>query len=127
MIFDELYNLRQFLINRLKVNVRIGNTDIGTTEYPIVQILPNEEITVHNVNEKATVLDLPINLKIIVDEKNEVKAFETLDKMLRETNQFSKEKGHSFEGTVTPEYVEEKKTYEINVSYNLKLLEHDQN
>jgi hypothetical protein len=127
MIFDELFNLRQFLVNRLKVNVRIGNADIGNTEYPIIQILPNEEMTAHNMNERLTTLDMPVNLKIIVAENNEVKAFEMLDKMLREVNQFSKEKGHLLEGTLTPEYVEEKKTYEINVLYNLKLLQHDAN
>jgi hypothetical protein len=127
MIFDELFNLRQFLVNRLKINVRIGNANISNTEYPIVQILANEEMTAHNMNEMLVTLDMPVNLKIIVDEKNEVKAFEMLDKMLREVNQFSKEKGHNLEGTITPEYVDEKKTYEINVSYNLKLLQHDQN
>jgi len=127
MIFDELFNLRQFLVNRLKVNVRIGNTDLSSNEYPIVQILPNEEMTVHNMNERMTTLDMPINLKIIVDENNEVKAFEMLDKMLRELNQFTAEKGHTLEGAISPEYVDEKKTYEINVSYNLKLLQHDAN
>ena len=127
MIFDELFNLRQFLVNRLKVNVRIGNTDLSSNEYPIVQILPNEEMTVHNMNERMVTLDMPINLKIIVAETNEVKAFEMLDKMLRELNQFASEKGHALEGAISPEYVDEKKTYEINVSYNLKLLQHDEN
>lgn len=127
MIFNELFDLRQFLVNRLKINVRIGNVDISNTEYPIVQILPNEEMTVVNMNERSVTLDMPVNLKIIVADGNEVKAFEMLDKMLREVNQFSKQKGHTLEGTITPEYVDEKKTYEINVSYNLKLLQHDQN
>jgi hypothetical protein len=127
MIFTELFDLRDYITNQVKVNVRFGNADVDPSEYPLIRIIPDEEMTAHLMNTKLTTLDMPVNLKIVVDETSEIKAFETLDRLLEKINQYNPQKGHTLEETITPEYVDETKTYEINVLYNLKLLEHDQN
>jgi hypothetical protein len=125
MIFSDVYDLRQFVISNVEVNCEVGNIDTDPSSYPIVLILPDEEMTAHFMNMKATTLDMPVNLKIIVSQGNEIKAFEVLDRLIQKINQFKPHKGNMLDGTITPEYVEPRDTYEVSVQYNLKLLLQD--
>jgi hypothetical protein len=126
MIFSDVFDLVQFVTSEVKVNCRLGNIDVDPDEYPIILLLPDEEITAYFHNQKATTIDMPVNLKIIVAQGSEIKAFEILDRLIQKINQFKTHNGNTLEGTITPEYVEPKDTYEISVQYNLKLLIQDQ-
>jgi hypothetical protein len=125
MIYDEIYNLKQYIVSTVKVNAVIGEPDLSPDEYPIIRISFNEEGLISFHNTKTSVIDMPISLRIIVTKGQEVKAFKILDNLILKVNQFLDQKGHQLEGTVSPEYVDETKTYEINVLFNIKLLLQD--
>lgn len=125
MIITELNDLRQYIADQAKVKCEIGDRDIGSDEKPFIKILPNEDWTLYFANKKLEAIDLPVNLKIIVDKGQEMKALEVCERLMEKINQFNSYKGHVLEETTSPEYVDETKTYEINVLYKLKILIHD--
>jgi hypothetical protein len=125
MIYDELYDLRQYIISNVGVNAEIGNKDADPNQYPLIKILFDEDGVIHFDNVKTSVIDMPISLRIISDKDDEIEALHTLDKLVRKINQFNDHKGHKLEGSISPEYVDETKTYEINVLYNFKILIQD--
>jgi hypothetical protein len=125
MIYDELYDLKQYITSECKVNCIIGNPDVDDTQYPLVKITFEEEGLLHYQTSKQTVFDMPVSLKVIVTKGEELKAFKTIDKLLFKINQFNKQKGHMLEGAINPEYDDDKKTYEVTLQYNLKLLFQD--
>jgi hypothetical protein len=125
MIYDELYDLKQYIISTVGVNAEIGNPDIDDTQYPFIKILFEEDGLASFMLTKETTIDLPISLKIIVQKGDELKAFKTLDRLILKINQFNDHKGHKLEGSLSPEYDDDTKTYNINVGYNLKLILHD--
>jgi hypothetical protein len=125
MIYNELYDLRQYIVSNVGVNVEIGDKDVDPNQYPMIKILFDEDGVIHFDNVKTSVIDMPVSLRIISNKGEEIEAFHTLDKLVRKINQFNDHKGHKLAGSVSPEYVEETKTYEINVLYNMKLLIQD--
>lgn len=126
MIFDELYDLKQYIISEVKVNAVIGNPDLDPNQYPIIKIQFDEDGLIHFDNVKVSVFDMPVSLRIIVAKGNEIEAFKVLDRLIFKINQFMDQKGHKLEGTISPEYDEDIKTYEINVLFNMKLLLQDE-
>lgn len=127
MIFTRLFDLQQYVESEIGVPCAIGDPDIGSDEKPFIKLIMDEEFALFYQNQKLEVLDLPVTIKIIVDKGNEQKALEVLDRLLQKINQFFFYEGHTLEGTGTPEYVDETKTFEVNILYNLKLLPHDTN
>ena len=125
MIYDELYDLQQYIVSQVGVNCEIGNADIDDTQYPFIKIMFEEDGEAHFMLTKETSLDLPITLRIIVQKGQELKAFKTLDNLVLKINQFNDHKGHKLAGSISPEYEEETKTYNIDVLYNLKIIIHD--
>jgi len=126
-IYDEIDDLRQYIISQVGVNAEIGNKDTDPNQYPMIKILFDEDGQAHFKNVKSTVLDMPMSLRIISNKDEEIEAFKTLQKLILKINQFKDHKGHKLEGSISPEYVEETKTYEINVLYNIKLFIQDEN
>lgn len=124
MIASDIYDLEQYIISTVGVNCKFGNPDLGVDQYPFIKI-SMQDFEVHRQNEKTLTLDLPLELRLIVSEGNELKALEVLERLLLKINQFKNHTGSQTEGTGTPEYVEETKTYEISLNYNLKPLIQD--
>jgi len=127
MILSELYDLREYIQSECNVTCIIGERDTGADEMPIVKIIPNESMTFFYHNAKLTNIDLPVQLRIIVDKQQELKALEVLEKIVLKANQYHQELGHTLSDTGEPEYVDDTKTYEIAVMYNMKLLVQDTN
>lgn len=125
MIFSELYDFRDFIVNRTKANCSIGDKDVGADEYPYIKLILENEFDIHRQNEKLVAINLPVSVKIIVAKGDEIKGLEVFERFLMEANQFNSQKGHTLEGTGSPEYVDTTKTFEINVLYNLNLLVQD--
>jgi len=125
MIYDELYDLRQYITSECKVGCEIGNQELDDTKYPIVQLLFEEDGTTSTMLETELTFDMPVTLRLIVAKGQELSAFKVLDRIFLKINQFNDHKGHKLEGTISPEYDEEQKTYVIDIIYNLKLLIHD--
>lgn len=125
MITSDIYDLEQYIISQVKVNAKFGDPDIGPDQYPFIKIRMIDDFDVFRQNEKTLSLDLPLELKIIVSEGNELKALEVFERLLLKINQFKTHTGSQTEGTGTPEYVDETKTFEINVNYILKPLIQD--
>ena len=125
MIFSEIYDLREYIVSAIGANCRFCDRDVDPSQYPIVLILMDNEAEVFYKNRKSTSIDLPLSLVIIVAEGQEHKALEVLDKIIQKINQFNSEKGHALEGTFTPEYEDDTKTFRITVLYNVKLIIQD--
>jgi hypothetical protein len=125
MIFSEIFDLIEYIQSSCKVRCEFGDRDLGRDEYPFIKVLLIDEFEFFTSNKKNTMTDLPLTLKIITINGNEKEALEVLEKLGQKINQFNEYKGHKLIGSVIPDYVEENKTYEINVSYNLKLIIQD--
>ena len=122
---DTLYDLRQYIVSAVGVNCEIGDNDIADDQKPFLKIIPNNTITANFMNTHLNSLDFPVELRIIVDKGQELKALDILDRLMRKINQFNSNEGHRADETIEAEYIEDKKTYELAVNYKLKLLEHD--
>lgn len=125
MIFSEIFDLVEYINSACKVSCEFGDRDLGRDEYPFVKVILNEEFKFFNSTSKNVFTDLPLTIKIIVAKGNERKALDVLEKLGQKINQFNSQKGHTLEGTASPEYVDENKTYEISLSYILKLIIQD--
>jgi hypothetical protein len=125
MIASEILDLEQFIEKNLKCNCHFGIRDNEPNQYPLVEIRMTEDLIPFFANTKTQSIDLPLDLHIIVDKVNEYKALEVLERLYQKINQFNSHKGHKLEDTATPEYVEDTKTFEINVPYTLKLIIQD--
>lgn len=125
MIYNELYDLRQYVTSTIGANCIIGNPDTDDTQYPLVKIIFEEEGTFNTHTEKQSVLDMPITLRTIVTKGNELDAFKIVDKIALKMNQFNSQKGHMLAGSITPEYDDDTKTYVIDIIYNIKLIFQD--
>ena len=125
MIYDELYDLRQYIISEVGVNCEIGNPDINDTQYPFIKIIFEEDGQANFMLTKETTFDMPVTLRIIVQKGDELKACKTLDRLILKIKQFHDYQGHKLAGSISPEYDEETKTYSIDALYNLKILIHD--
>jgi hypothetical protein len=125
MIASDIYDLEQYIISEAKCNAKFGDPDLGADQYPFIKIRMVEDFDIFRENQKTLTLDLPLELRLIVSEGNELKALEVLERLLLKINQFKPQMGSQTEGTGTPEYVEETKTFEISILYNLKQLIHD--
>jgi hypothetical protein len=125
MITTEIIDLIQYINSTCKVLTKFGTRDTAPNEYPLVQVRMVEDFETFKYNEKTLTIDLPLDLHIITSEDNELKALEVLERMLLKLNQFAAEKGHEFEGSGTPEYVDETNTFEISLIYKLKLIIQD--
>ena len=125
MIASDIWDLQQYIVSEVKVNCRFGNPDLGADEYPFIKIMMVDDFEIHRQNEKTLTVDLPLELRLIVSEGNEIKALEVFERLLLKINQFKTHTGSQTEGTGTPEYVEETKTFEISTNYNLKPLIQD--
>jgi hypothetical protein len=125
MIYDEIYDLQQYIISECKVNCDIGSADVDDTKYPLVQILFEEDGTANFMLTKELTFDMPVTLRLTVSKGQELQSFKILDKILLKINQFNDHKGNKLEGTISPEYNDEIKTYVIDIQYNLKILIHD--
>ena len=111
--------------NNIKVKCIFGERDSSPSEYPVIQVRMVDDFDIFRGNEKLLTQDLPLQLRIIVSKENEYDALEVLDRLYQKMNQFNPHKGNMFEGTGTPEYVEETKTFEISIPYTLKLMIQD--
>lgn len=125
MIFDEIFNLVEYINSECEVSCEFGDRDLGRDEYPFVKVLLNEEFVAFNLNKQNVSNDLLLTIKIIVAKGNERDALGVLEKLGQKINQFNSQKGHHLEGPVVPEYVDETKIYEISLSYILKLIIQD--
>ena len=125
MIASEIRDLEQYIKANVKANCHFGMRDNDPNIYPLVEIRMTEDFDIFRQNEKTLSTDLPMELRIIVARENELKALEVLERLYQKINQFNTHKGHSLEGSGTPEYVEETKTYEISLLYKLKLIIQD--
>ena len=125
MIVSEIRDLVQYIVSTAKVNCEFGDPDLDPNQYPFVKVLMTDEFDIFTGNDKLLTNDLPLILKIIVAKGNEFKALEVLERLFQKMNQFKSHEGHELEGTATPEYVEETKTFEISILYKLKLLIQD--
>jgi hypothetical protein len=125
MIASSIRDLEQYIISAVGVNCHFGKKDNANSSYPLVEIKLVDDLTIYNENSLTTTVDLPLELRLIVAEENELKALEVLEGLLLKMNQYKAYEGNKFEGKGTPEYVDETKTYEISLSYNLKQLIQD--
>ncbi len=125
MIFEEIKDLKQYIISEVKVNCEFGNPDLNPDMYPLVKIMMTDDFDMIFGNTKLSTLDLPLLLKIVVDEKNEMTALGVMDRLLNKINQFNSHKGHVLGDSGIPEYVDESNTYEVTIPYKLKLIFQD--
>lgn len=125
MITSDIYDLEQYITSQVKVNCKFGDRDIGAEQYPFIKIRMIDDFEVFRKNQKLLTIDLPLELKIIVSLGNELKALEVFERLLLKINQFKPHTGSQTEGTGTPEYVDETKTFEINLNYLLKIIIQD--
>jgi hypothetical protein len=125
VIISEIKNLVQYITSTAKVNCEFTNRELDPNEYPFVKVLMTEDFSVFRENQKTLTTDLPLELRIIVPKGQEIKALEVLERIYLKINQFNDEKGHMLEGTGSPEYIEETKTFEIALPYTLKLIIQD--
>jgi len=125
MIVSEIRDLEKYINSTVKAKCEFTNRDVGSSEYPFIKILMVEEFEIFNKNIKTLITDLPLELRIIVAKGDEYEALEVLERLYQKINQYNPEKGNSLEGTGTSEYIEETKTFEISLLYNLKLLIQD--
>ena len=119
MIVSELYDLKQYLTDKCKCNVGIGQQDLGSNQYPFIQILIDDNTELFHSNNKLNTIDFTTSLKIQVDKDNEIKAFEILERLILNIDNFNSQSGH-YVVNIAPDYVDE--IYEINVSYVLKII-----
>lgn len=124
-VYDEIYDLQQYIVGQVGVNAIIGDPDVDDSQYPLIKIVFEDDGIAETMLNVETTLNLPLALKIVVQKGDEIKAFKTLGGLVRKINQFHDHKGHKLDGSISPEYDEETKTYTISVLYNLKLIIHD--
>jgi len=125
MIFSEIFDLVEYINSACKVSCEFGDRDLGSDEYPFVKVLMDEEFDLFKANRLSTFTNIPLTIKIIVRKGNERDALEVLEKLGQKINQFNSQRGHQVGESATPEYVDETKTYEISISYILKLIIQD--
>jgi hypothetical protein len=125
MIASEIASLEKYILNNVKCNCYFGLKDNDPNTYPLVNIRMVEDFELHRGTEKLLTIILPLELRTIVPEGEEHRALEVFERLLLKMNQFNAEKGNEFEGTGTPEYVEETRTFEISLPYTLKLIIQD--
>jgi len=125
MIASDIYDLVQYITSEVKINTTFGNPDLGADELPHCKIMMTDDFEIHNQNTKTLTLDLPLELRIVVSEGEELKALEVFERLLLKVNQFKDHTGSKLEGTGTPEYVEDTKTFEISTLYTIKPLIQD--
>ena len=119
MIVSELYDLKQYLTDKCKCIVGIGDGDTGSNQYPFIKILIDDNTELYKSNNKLNTIDFTTSLKIQVDKNNEIKALEVLERLLLNIDNFNPQSGH-YVDNIAPDYVEER--YEITVSYVLKII-----
>ena len=127
MIDEELRALRKYIVSECKVNCGIGLRDISSDDYPYVEILPVNPIPLYYNTSKLFVMNMEVTLRITVDRKNEIEAFDVLERLLKKVLQFNRKYGHSVEpgAEAVPEYDEDNTTYMISVPFILKLTAQD--
>nr|BDD44684.1 hypothetical protein 14 [Legionellales bacterium] len=125
MIVSEIRDLEQYIKANVKANCHFGLKDNDPNLYPLIEIRVTEDFDIYVENERMLTTDIPLELRIIVARENELKALEVLERLYLKINQFNTHRGHILEGSGTPEYVEETKTYEISLLYKLKLIIQD--
>ena len=125
MIFDEIKDLKQYIISEVKVNCDFGDPDLASDQYPFIKIMMIDDFDMFVGNTKLSTLDLPLLLKIVVDDKNEMKALGVMDRLFNKINQFNSHKGHELGDSGIPEYIDESSTYEVTIPYKLKLIFQD--
>lgn len=120
MINTEIEELRKFIIRECQVKSTFGMRDLAPDEYPHVQIIPNQNFTVFAFAGQGQSGSFPVQLKIIVDRKQEREAIAILEKLFCKLGQFTRCKGHEAGDAGQPQYTDN--TYEITLPFNLRYL-----
>jgi hypothetical protein len=119
MIFAELMDLKKHLENKCKgANVVIGRQDYGVDQYPIVEISSEGTFKTVTMNTIMQQVSIPFQVKIIVANKNEPKAFNLLSSVLESVGTFNPEKGHKLSSDHETKY--ETNTFSILMNFTLQ-------
>ena len=123
MIADELEELVQYIGKNVDAGCGIGVRDLGNSEYPYIQIVPDEPFPNFYDNDKLALVKLRVKIKLMVakSENDVVIAFRLWEQLMQKLNQFTRQKGHKYpDGLDTvPEYTDN--TYEITTPYLIQL------
>lgn len=125
MIMDELLELKRYITAETKCQCGIGREDLDPESYPYISILFFDPIPVFYKNQKLTISNMHITLKITVARCNELQAFESLVKLLNCLGQFNVYKGNRYPDGDSINPIETDNTYELDVPYILHLTAQD--
>lgn len=125
MMYDDIEDLRLYLGENVGIYCHIGMKDFDPKQYPLIQILPDQTMTITTFNTKSSSIDIPLTVKVIADRYAEKKVFYYAESVIKKINQYNDEKGHRLiQGEdITPEYTDN--TYELTLPYVLKLIIQD--
>ena len=104
------------------VYVHFGTGDFKPSQYPLIQLLPDQGIDFTSMNTNMVNIDIGMNIKIIVDKERELTAFNVLVQTLKTINELNDNCGNMLDpdGSITTEYTDN--TYEISIPYIIKAL-----
>ena len=115
MIAKTIQDLKDFIETELNINCEIGDIDVKADDYPIVLIKPDLEGEIsQRMGNSAKNVKFPVNIQIISERKDPLKAIQILDTLLSEERAFLSFQNHELT-TMSPEFTDN--TYTINCTY----------
>lgn len=115
--------------NATHVDVVFGDRDIKASRKPIIKLIPTEDGLITTNNTTGNTLELSLDVNIVVDREDELRAYNILEQSLKTLNSINPSAGYKIgekiasdvaQGVLTQTY--DISTFTLAMSYNLIFL-----
>jgi hypothetical protein len=117
MIKEAIKEFSDYVSSKSNAKAVFGLTDFASSQYPVINIIPSTG-TVERNNSDGVLLTIPMRVSIIVERKNEYRAYDILEQVLKNVQSYNAYMGHALDADVETEYTDN--TFIIFIDYRLK-------